>query len=147
MKKMLFCFVVIICSIGLSAQQVALRIQEAFRAFENDSQLRNSITSLYVVYANNGKVIFDKNSTIGLPAASTQKIITAASMYEMFGKEFRYQTQFAIEKLKDRSILHIIPSGDPTLGSWRWKSTKENELMKRVITSLRSIKDDPITDI
>ena len=135
MKKILLCFVMAAVCTVVSAQTVISRLTKAYKNFENDPQLSNAIASLYVIDAKTGKVIFDKNSRIGLAPASTQKIITAATAYELLGKDFRYKTEFwggstlALAEGNSRwnvlNNLFIKGYGDPTLGSWRYNSTKE----------------------
>ena len=51
------------------------------------------LASLYVIDAKTGKVVFDKNSQIGLAPASTQKIITSVTAFELLGKDYRYKTE------------------------------------------------------
>lgn len=124
-----------------AAQTASKNIQVAFRQFEADSQMKNGIASLYIIDAATGKVVFEKNSRIGLAPASTQKIITSATAYELLGKEFRYSTQFAIDgKIESGRLagaIYIKPSGDPTLGSWRWKDTKEEAVIERIRNSIK----------
>jgi D-alanyl-D-alanine carboxypeptidase/D-alanyl-D-alanine-endopeptidase (penicillin-binding protein 4) len=109
-----------------SAQTVSQRLQKAFRQFETDSQLKHAISSLYVIDAKTGQVIFDKNSQIGLAPASTQKIITSVTAFELLGKEYRYKTEFYYEK-PNKNLLGDIAllkgAGDPTFGSWRYSHT------------------------
>ena len=80
---------------GPAAQTVNERLQTAYAAFEKDTQLSSGIASLYVMNAKTGKVVFSKNERLGLAPASTQKIITAASAYELLGNDFRYKTTFS----------------------------------------------------
>lgn len=127
----------------LCAQPVSKKLQRIFQKFENDSQLKNAIASLYVIDAKTGKVVFDKNSTIGLAPASTQKIITTAAAYELLGKNFRYTTGFgyvgSIENNTLNGSFYIKGSGDPTLGSWRWKSTSEDSVMNRLVNAIKKM--------
>jgi D-alanyl-D-alanine carboxypeptidase/D-alanyl-D-alanine-endopeptidase (penicillin-binding protein 4) len=81
--------------------------------------------------------VFDKNSSIGLAPASTQKIITSAAAYDLLGKDFRYKTEFGINK--SDSTLNIIPSGDPTFGSWRWPGTNEYAIMKQIVVAVKKL--------
>src|SRR4051812_31828511 len=110
--------------VGLHAfeQPITKRLQDAYQKFENDSQLANAVSSLYVINAVTGEVVLDKNSRIGLATASTLKIITAATAYELLGRDFRYRTEFGytgkIANKKLRGNFYVKPSGDPTLGSW-----------------------------
>ncbi|HLF44856.1 MAG TPA: D-alanyl-D-alanine carboxypeptidase, partial [Chitinophagaceae bacterium] len=125
-------FLLSVCSFG---QTVSHRLQQSYLAFENDSQLKNAISSLYVIDANTGQIIFNKNSRVGLAPASTQKIISSVSAYEILGKDFRYKTEFGINEKQD-SRLYIFPSGDPTFGSWRWLSTSNDTLFKNLKNGL-----------
>jgi D-alanyl-D-alanine carboxypeptidase/D-alanyl-D-alanine-endopeptidase (penicillin-binding protein 4) len=117
------------------------KLATGFKAFERDPQLRNGLASLYVVNAKTGAVVFDKNSRVGMAPASTQKIITSASAYEFLGKDFRYKTVFGYSGERNgnsvRGNIIIKPSGDPTLGSWRWNSTKEDAVMERITTGFK----------
>ena len=113
----------------LPAQTVSQKLEKAFQQFENDSQMKHAISSLYVIDAKTGQVVFDKNSQVGLAGASTQKIITAATAFELLGEDYRYKTEFGLIKDTTQSMLYIKPCGDPTSGSWRWESTKEEKIL------------------
>ncbi len=117
---------------GASAQTVTQRLQKAFNQFESDSQLKHATSSLYVIDAKSGQVVFDRNSQKGLAPASTQKIITSVTAFELLGKDFRYATEFGILEQKNEASLYIKPSGDPTFGSWRWISTNEKSILGRI---------------
>ncbi len=126
---------------ALQAQGVAAKLKTAFGVFESDQQLQYGLASLYVQNASTGAVVYDKNSRVGLAPASTQKIITSAAAYELLGKDFRYRTNFgyANRPAGSGASNHIIitPSGDPTLGSWRWKSTSEAAVFDRIAAAFR----------
>lgn len=121
---------------GSFAQTVTQKMQKAFTAFEKDSQLKHAASSLYVIDANTGQVVFDKNSLVGLAPASTQKIVTSATAFELLGKDFRYKTIFGIGTRGCKTCLCIQPSGDPTLGSWRWDKTKEERVFNRIRSAI-----------
>lgn len=133
--------ILLVCSFALGAQTVPARLAEAFSAFEKDGQMVNGIASLYVVEAKSGKVVFDKNGRVGLAPASTQKVITSVTAYELLGKDFRYKTEVGytgtLEEGELNGSLVIRPSGDPTLGSWRWESSKEGAVLQRVAGAIR----------
>lgn len=136
MKRTIFLCLAITAIHFVSAQSITAKLTTNFKLFEKDSQLKSAIASLYIIDATTGKVLFDKNSRIGLAPASTQKIITSATAYELLGKDFRYETKlgyygtFKADRLSGG--IFIKPSGDPTLGSWRWRSTSEDSILKRV---------------
>jgi serine-type D-Ala-D-Ala carboxypeptidase/endopeptidase (penicillin-binding protein 4) len=142
MKKVFLFVSCWLLAVGLSAQSVTQKLQEAFQQFESDSQLKHAISSLYVIDAATGKVVFDKNSQVGLAGASTQKIITSVTAFEILGRDFQYKTYIGYDgrgfidgELK--SDLFINGNGDPTLGSSRWESTKEMEVLKKITTVLK----------
>ncbi len=136
MKRILFVvFCVLLITVSY-AQNISQQLTKAFTQFENDPQLRAAIASLYVVDNKTGKVVFEKNAGVGLAPASTQKLITSAAAYDLLGKNFRYKTEFAIATGNSAS-LYVLPSGDPTLGSWRWERTKDRATITRIATALR----------
>ena len=122
-------------------QTLTQKLQKAFLRFEADSQLSHAISSLHVIDAADGKVVFDKNSGIGLAPASTQKVITSATAFAMLEKNFRYTTSFATgSNTGNAHTLYILPSGDPTLGSERWEHTKADKILNSIIRSLEQNK-------
>ncbi|HZH38097.1 MAG TPA: D-alanyl-D-alanine carboxypeptidase/D-alanyl-D-alanine-endopeptidase [Flavisolibacter sp.] len=123
------------------AQPIREKLSSAFRLLENDSQLKSGIASIYVADGVTGNLLFEKNGYIGLAPASTQKIITAATAYELLGKDFRYHTRFGYSgQLRNGNLdgaLYLKPSGDPTFGSWRWPATAETTTVRRVATAIQ----------
>lgn len=120
---------------GIVAQAVSQRLQKAFTVFEKDEQLKHAISSLYVIDVKTGQVVFDKNSQVGLAPASTQKIITSVTAFELLGKEYRYKTQFLVGSQND---LYVMGNGDPTLGSWRYQNTIDSSIFKSLINKFKS---------
>jgi D-alanyl-D-alanine carboxypeptidase/D-alanyl-D-alanine-endopeptidase (penicillin-binding protein 4) len=150
MKKLFF---ILACVTATSSfgQTISKRLQDAFQKFENDSQLSNAVSSLYVINAKSGEVVFDKNSTAGLATASTLKVVTAATAYELLGKDFRYETKFGyVGTIKNKSLLgdfYLKSSGDPTLGSWRWKMTSDTEVMTGIISAIKKLNIAGFNDV
>jgi serine-type D-Ala-D-Ala carboxypeptidase/endopeptidase (penicillin-binding protein 4) len=127
---------------SVSAQNVSQRLQNAFQQFESDEQLKHALSSLYVIDTKTGQVIFDKNSQVGLAPASTQKIITSITAFELLGKEFRYKTEFGYKGTNNeygyfRGNFYLTGYGDPTLGSWRYYRNNEKEFFDHIIAILK----------
>src|SRR2546423_1180517 len=143
MKRTSFYLVFTLACILSFGQDVSTKLNQAFMSFEKDSQLRSAITSLYVIDAKNGEVLFDKNADVGLAPASTQKIITSTTAYELLGKDFCYTTEFGYTGSIDKNVLNgnitIKGSGDPTFGSWRWKQTSEEEVLNRIVHAIKGL--------
>lgn len=123
------------------SQPAKEKLTTAFTAFEKDEQFAHASIGFYVVNSKTGQVIFDKNSQLGLAPASTQKVVTSAAAYELLGKDFRYQSQVGYEGTIQNGILNgqliFTGSGDPTLGSWRWKETSEESFTKKLLSAFR----------
>jgi D-alanyl-D-alanine carboxypeptidase/D-alanyl-D-alanine-endopeptidase (penicillin-binding protein 4) len=137
-KIVSFSFLLIVYSVFSSAQDADSKLQTSFKDFETDDQLKHAISSLYVINAKTGQVVFEKNAQVGLAPASTQKIITSITAFEILGKDFRYKTEFGIVSKNGAKGLYINPSGDPTLGSWRWASTREENVLRRIMEAAKA---------
>ena len=145
MKKILFiigCWLLVTASYS---QNVSQKLQKAFQQFESDSQLKHAISSLYVIDAKTGEVVFDKNSQVGLAPASTQKIITSVTAFELLGKDYRYKTEVyiigrmgKINKGKLYGALAIQGYGDPTLGSFRFTSEKKGQFFDSILFAMNN---------
>lgn len=143
MSRMLMIMCCGLLTITVSAQTVSQRLQKAWQQFEGDSQLRHATSSLYVIDATTGKVVFEKNAQVGLAPASTQKIVTAATAFELLGKEYRYETYIGndlpIINGNMEGNLYVEGSGDPTLGSSRWPQTTDSVVLNKIKTVLKSL--------
>lgn len=137
------CFLVLTILHSLQAQTLALQLQNAVKSLEADPQLRHGIIGFSVVETKTGKPVFERNAQIGLAAASCQKVLTGGAAFEMLGKEYRYKTELGYNGTIQDSVLNgdlfVIGSGDPTLGSWRYASTADSNLLKRWISAIRKL--------
>jgi len=133
-----------ILSFSASAQTVTQKLQKAFTAFEKDTQLSHAISSLYVIDAKTGQAVYDKNSQVGLAPASTQKIITSVTAFELLGKGYKYKTELGYYgKFENGSVdgnLFLIAEGDPTFGSWRWEATKPENIIENFKVAIKNNK-------
>ena len=125
-----------------SAQTIKEKLQTAYRQFETDTALRHAISSLYIINAKTGEVIFDKNAQVGLAPASTEKIITATTAFELLGKDYRYKTRFSYNGEIKKGVLsgniNLTGSGDPTFGSWRYDNTRPDSIIKNLIYYIKN---------
>jgi D-alanyl-D-alanine carboxypeptidase/D-alanyl-D-alanine-endopeptidase (penicillin-binding protein 4) len=122
-------------------QDIKIRLSEAVRKLEADPAMKHAIMSLNVVDGKTGKTIFAENAQAGLVPASCQKVIISAAAFELLGTNYRYKTQLgydgAIEAGVVKGNLHITGSGAPTLGSWRWDNTRENQVLQQWVGAIR----------
>lgn len=122
-------------------QPVKDRLAAALKQLQADAQFRHAIISLYVKDDKTNTVVFENNAQTGLAPASCQKVITSATAFELLGKDFTYKTyigkDYPQEDKYDAGCLFIIGNGDPTLGSWRWKSTTDSTVFKKILQTLQ----------
>lgn len=133
MHRFLLLLFFVIQTVAVSAQTTGAKIARAFTSFEKDTLYQHASVSLYVIEAATGKVVFDKNSRMGLAPASTQKIITSVSAYELLGQDYKFITNIGYQGTIANGVLKgnliVNGSGDPTLGSWRWEGTKPDNVL------------------
>ena len=125
------------------AQTVSQKLEKAYQVLVKDEQAKYAITSLTVLDANTGKIVFANNENIGLATASTLKTITSATAFYTLGKDFRYETKLAhTGKITSDGTLEgdiiITGSGDPTLGSWRYEQTKEQHILGQWTAAIKA---------
>jgi serine-type D-Ala-D-Ala carboxypeptidase/endopeptidase (penicillin-binding protein 4) len=139
--KTVYLFISLFISTISFAQKVEERLSAAFKVFETNTQFKHAMISLYVVDTKTGKMVFDKNSEIGLAPASCLKVVTSAAAFELLGKDFRYKTVLgydgSIESNTLNGNLFITTFGDPTPGSWRWDNTKMDTVLQRILSALK----------
>ncbi|MFM6924854.1 MAG: D-alanyl-D-alanine carboxypeptidase/D-alanyl-D-alanine-endopeptidase [Ferruginibacter sp.] len=143
MKTFFLGFGLLVSSLSFGQKEIE-KLAGAFKKMEADSQFKHAIISLYVVDSKTGKPVFDKNSQVGLAPASCLKVITSTSAFEILGRDFRYKTFIGTdpqgENGFDAGSLFIIGQGDPTLGSWRWKSTNDTTVFAGIAAVLKKNK-------
>ncbi|TKC04414.1 D-alanyl-D-alanine carboxypeptidase/D-alanyl-D-alanine endopeptidase [Pedobacter frigoris] len=156
-KRQNLLFLFFLLSTNLSfAQAPVQRLEQAYNNLIADPQAKYAITSLCVLDASTGKTVFARNENIGLPTASTLKVITSATAFNLLGKDFQYQTTLSYTgKIDDEGTLKghliIVGGGDPTLGSWRYEGSKEgfvlNQWVKAIIAAgIKKIEGSVIGD-
>lgn len=140
MKWMLITVLACICS-NTSAQNIDAKLSAAIKNLEANAQFKHAILSMYVVDSKTRKVVFEKNAQIGLAPASCQKLVTSVAAFEMLGKTYTYKTDLALDGTIKNNILtgniYLVGYGDPTLGSWRWKSTNEKVVLNDLVTAIQ----------
>ena len=137
MKKSLIILLYTLFYVNCFAQSRIQNLEKAFNVLLGDEQAKHAITSVCVLDARTGKILFARNEQIGLATASTLKTITAATAFSILGKDFQFQTTLAYSgeitpagTLKGYII--ITGSGDPTLGSSRYQNNEHTVLTQWV---------------
>lgn len=117
-------------------------IDKAYALLESDPQLKYAISSISVVDASTGKIVFSKNGAVGLSPASTLKTVTSATAYSMLGESYKWQTTLSYTGVvNSEGVLQgdivIKGYGDPSLGSNRYDNSKPAVGLTRWVNSIR----------
>ncbi|MBD1420383.1 D-alanyl-D-alanine carboxypeptidase/D-alanyl-D-alanine endopeptidase [Sphingobacterium chuzhouense] len=111
-------------------------INNAYQQFIKSGKFPNGIAAFTVLDGKTGQPIYTNNASIGLPTASTMKVITSITALDILGPDYIYQTKLAYTgEIDSLGVLHgdiiVIGSGDPTLGSDRYTNTKAETLLNK----------------
>ncbi len=141
MRKIYWVIGLLVYSLSVTAQPVHERLAAATQKLLADSQMKHAILGLSVVRTATGEKVFEINAQTGLAPASCQKIITSAAALELLGPAYRYQTLLGHDGEIKNGILkgniYLVGSGDPSVGSWRYDSTKEDKVLNGWIAALQ----------
>ncbi|HEY4060701.1 MAG TPA: D-alanyl-D-alanine carboxypeptidase [Puia sp.] len=137
--------IALICSLtaaqAVLSQTMGERLGAAIQKLEADSTLRHGTLSLHVEEAATGVVVFDLNGQVGLAPASCQKLFTSVAALDLLGADYRYATRLGYRGKIEAGVLEgdlcLAGSGDPTLGSWRYDSTKEDVVLGRLVQAVK----------
>lgn len=104
-----------------------------------DEQFANASIALSVREAETGMEVYQLNGNLGVNPASSQKVVTSASAFQLLGKEFRFNTRLALADMQGGKgqMLVVTGGGDPTLGSDRWKYTRAEQVFSTILNMLK----------
>lgn len=141
MKKIVPFIALLMLAGFVSAQGITKKLSDAVASFEADDQLKSGMIGLYVVSQQSGNVVFDRNGLLGMPVASSQKVLTSVASLDLLGAGYRYHTTLAYSGSIYNGILtgnvYINGSGDPTLGSWRYDNTKDQVILNNWMAAIK----------
>jgi len=132
-----FLFLILIFSIpSLYAQSLKQKVENAYKTFESDPQMKYASSSLSVLNAETAAVIYSANGNTGLASASTLKTITSASAFHILGKDFTWETTLGYSgSISANGTLNgdiiITGGGDPSLGSERFDQSRSELILKK----------------
>jgi len=143
MKKWIFsCGLLLALMQNGHAQTLSQKLKTATDRLLADGQMRNASLGFCVADAETGETVYSYNGDIGLSPASSQKVFTAIASYDILGQDFRFQTVVGYNGTIDGGVLKgdliVRGLGDPTLGSWRYKGFKPEDVHAKILHVLKS---------
>ncbi|MBU2019426.1 MAG: D-alanyl-D-alanine carboxypeptidase [Bacteroidetes bacterium] len=95
--------------------------QSAVNQFVNFSSFTNSSISIQVIDLSSGEILGEHNAKTAIPPASTVKLFSTATAYEILGSSYRPATKIYLDGPIENGVLRgniiVKGEGDPTLGS------------------------------
>ncbi len=133
MKK-LFLSLTLFSFLQIEAQPAGTAFNTAFQKFKNDPSFTHATIGLYVINTTTGETVASQNAQVGMAPASCQKVITASTAFDLLGHGYTYKTTLAYAGKIENGVLDgniiIRGNGDPTLGSWRYDTTEEENILR-----------------
>lgn len=138
--KQIAVLLLILCSFNVQSQTISSTLNTSWSKFTDDPSFKHASLSLYIVNTKTGKLVLDANSQTGLAPASSLKVVTAAAAYAILGQDYRYKTSLSYSGKIENGTLQgdiiITGSGDPSLGSWRYETTKEDKVITEFLAAI-----------
>lgn len=133
----------LVINFSIAQTSTNTKIEAGLAEFLASPSLKNGIASFHLIDKNSGQAILEKNSAIGLPTASTLKVITSITALDLLGENYTYKTKLYYAGVIDSlGTLHgdiiIQGSGDPTFGSERYASTKPEIILENCFQAIKN---------
>nr|MCU0470050.1 D-alanyl-D-alanine carboxypeptidase [Arcicella sp.] len=124
-------------------------LQKKIDSLANSPFLENGFLGLSIKSVNSDKNLVEYNAKKSLVPASTMKLISSATALMAMGENFTYTTTLEYSgEIKDSVLIgniFIKGSGDPSLGSWRFKNKPDYKHLTDIWA--KKIKDLGIKEI
>ena len=123
-----------------TAQSVLQKSVSEFVAYE---PFKNASITLKIVDVDNGVTLGDFDSQRALPPASTVKLFSTATAFEILGSQYKPCTKLYLDgEVKNGTLfgnLIIKGEGDPTLGSNYFFEGKESEFLNEWVAKIKNL--------
>lgn len=125
-----------------SGQSLNQKIATAYDTFLNLPELRGSAVSFTIKNTTKNTSVFESKEALGLPTASTLKVITSVTALDILGEDYRFKTSLSYQGEIDESgtlkgNIIITGTGDPSLGSDRFEQTNRNTILKKWVAKIK----------
>ncbi|WP_121641083.1 D-alanyl-D-alanine carboxypeptidase/D-alanyl-D-alanine-endopeptidase [Virgibacillus sp. Bac330] len=129
-----------------NAEVQANSLEEKLSKILTNKRLDGTTTSVSVMHANTGDILFSENSDRRLHPASNMKLITSIAALEILGENYQFTTQVRTNGKVKGKVLHgdlfLQGKGDPTL----LKSDLKQMAVDMKEQGIRKVKGNIIAD-
>ncbi|MBR2228142.1 MAG: D-alanyl-D-alanine carboxypeptidase/D-alanyl-D-alanine-endopeptidase [Bacteroidales bacterium] len=144
MRKWIFCGALLVMGLGLQAQSLQQKVDQAVTA----EPLKGAVVGV-MVQDMSGHVVAQREAGRRMVPASNLKLITTGTALHALGPDFRFETEIGYTGEVDadgtlHGDVYIVGGGDPTIGVadtvavkpdalfWRWKSLLKDAGISRI---------------
>lgn len=119
----LFSSAIIFAQTTTTATKPSNGIQTYAESMITNAGLQHAIFGFYVKDMTSGSVVADYNSEMSITPASTMKLVTTATAFQLLGRGYKFKTRIMHTGTFDtltgtiNGDLYLVGGGDPTLGS------------------------------
>jgi D-alanyl-D-alanine carboxypeptidase/D-alanyl-D-alanine-endopeptidase (penicillin-binding protein 4) len=133
MKRKIY-FLLSICCFWMNVWEVSAQVPAALKTFIRKDNLRHAVIGFKAIELNSGILVADYNSSSSLTPASNMKIVTTATVLDVLGADFCFETPLFYDGfIRDAVLegnLYVQGTGDPTLGSEHFGDDREVFLLE-----------------
>jgi len=125
-------------------------VNKVLAEIKKDNDFKNAGFGFLAIDAKTGQIISSYNADMALRPASNQKLISTASVLELYGPDYKFETKLEYTGDID-TVAHILHGniiikggGDPTLGSKYFDQTKDNQFLTQWTAAIKNLHIDSI---
>ena len=125
-------------------------VNKVLEDLKTDKDFKNAGFGFLAISAQTGEVISSYNPELALKPASNLKLLSTASMLELYGSDFKFETKLEYTGNID-TITHVLHGdiiikggGDPTLGSKYFDQTKDKQFLQHWTDAIKNLHIDSI---
>lgn len=125
-------------------------VNQVLMEIKKDNDFKNAGFGFLAIDSQSGEIISEFNQDMALSPASNQKLITTATVLELYGPDYRFETRLFYTGQLD-TITHILHGniiikggGDPSLGSKYFDETKDKQFLGQWVEAIQNLHIDSI---
>jgi len=155
MRKILFLLLFSLAfNYGFAHRRLTKRhhiVNKVLAEIKKDKDFKPAGFGFFAIDSKTGQVISSYNPDKALRPASNQKLITTATVLELYGPDYKFETKLEYTGVIDTTthILHgniiIKGGGDPTLGSKYFDETKDNQFLTQWVEAVKKLHIDSVS--
>ncbi|GMT44642.1 MAG: D-alanyl-D-alanine carboxypeptidase DacC [bacterium] len=152
-KILLFILISLFISNGYAQRRLAKRhhiVNRVLSEIIKDNDFKPAGFGFLAIDAKTGQIISSYHPDMALRPASNQKLISTATVLELYGPDYKFETKLEYTGKID-TVTHILHGniiikggGDPTLGSKYFDETKDKQFLTQWVEALKHLHIDSV---